>query len=402
MTSSPHSAPTIQAFGLGVRRVLVSLRRIAWLAIGFASPYLIAPALGQDFLIGGYADGIYASHLDSDGRMSPPVRVADQPSPSFLAKHPHLPIVYAVTETTAKDPKHPAKVVAYRYPTQKLEPSSRLEKIGEQAIPGDHPCHIEVHSSGALLAIANYSSGSVTFFGVSSDGNLLPPAQSIQHQGSGPNKQRQEAAHAHCVHFDATGRWLLVADLGTDTVSVYEVDAAAKSIRTQATHSLSLPPGSGPRHVAIDPESKRLFVLNELLLTVTEADWNAATGSMTRRETYPTLPTGNPPQSSTAEIAIHPSLRYLYASNRGDNSISLFEIQSKSLAHRGNFTTHGKTPRHFAISPDGRFLLAENQDSHSIHAFAIDDTTGALQTTYQSIESPSPACILFLTPASHP
>jgi 6-phosphogluconolactonase len=356
----------------------------------------------QNFLIGGYADGIYSSYIDAAGKMEKPKRVVAQNLPSFISIHPNGKYAYAVSESLLNNAAEPAQVVAYEI---KWDAAGKrvdsLVEISTLPIKGDHPCFVAVDATGTLLTAANYSSGSLVYFNLAANGSLVKSDENnvIQHVGVGPNKARQEGPHAHCSVFDPSNKWLLAADLGADQVFVYPVVASKPQADPKGVKSLKMKPGSGPRHLSFHPNGKVCFVINELALTMTSASWDSKTGELAELQTLSTVPEGiDTAGFSTAEVLVHPNGRFVYGSNRGHNSIALFTFDEKTnkMQSAGTFPTGGKTPRNFRLTPDGKYLLAENQDSDSIYSFQIDPTTGALTSTGHSIAQKSPACIKFL------
>jgi 6-phosphogluconolactonase len=265
---------------------------------------------------------------------------------------------------------------------------------------GPGPCHVAVDKTGKWLFTANYDGGSVASFPIHEDGSLGEASAFFQHAGSSANKERQSGPHAHVVTLSPDNRFALVADLGLDRVLSYRVDSAKGGLAPNDPPFVTLAAGSGPRHVAFRPDAKFVYSLNELLSTVTTFRYDAARGSLKESQTLSTLPKTWSGSNSTAEIVVHPNARFLYVSNRGDDSIVTFRINSG----RGTLTwvdrtpTQGKTPRNFAIDPSGTFLLAANQDSGNIVTFRIDSGTGRLTPTGDMLEVPSPVCILFAEP----
>jgi 6-phosphogluconolactonase len=348
------------------------------------------------FLIGGFADGIYASSLNTaTGELAKPRRLAEVHSPSFFCLHPKLDIVYSVTETMQKDGSHPAAVTAFKLDRQKMT----LTKLNAQGVAGDIPCYVSTDAEGKFAFIANYTSGSVAVYPIAETGELKPASDNVQHKkDSGPNASRQDGPHAHSILVDPSGRWVVAADLGLDQVLVYELDRANGKLKPAPTPFFTLPPGSGPRHVTFHPNGKLAFVINELASTLTSATWDSAKGVFTEVQTASTVDGPVPDGNTTAEVLVHPNGKFVYGSNRGHDSIAMFSIDEKSGAIKllGNCSTGGKTPRNFRIDPTGSFLLAENQSTHTIRSLKIDAKTGLLTDSGHSVEQQAPACIKFI------
>jgi 6-phosphogluconolactonase len=351
--------------------------------------------------IGTYTDrapnaskGIYAARFDPEsGRLSAPTLVAELENPSFVAVSPDRRFLYAVSEVGAPDAsgRKTGFVAAYAIGADgKLSPLNRVPSNGAD------PCHIAVSRSGRTVAVANYTGGSTASFLVNSDGSL-GTATTDQHVGHGPNTQRQEQAHAHSVDFAANDHLLLSCDLGADAVYLYRHDDAKGSIAPRRPASVAVEPGSGPRHLVVHPSARYVYVINELTNNVGVFAWNPSAGALVQRQSISTLPVGTTVANSTAEIAVHPTGRYVYGSNRGHDSIAVFSVDARDgrLTALGHTPTGGKAPRNFAIDPSGRWLLAANQLSDNIHSFAIDPQKGTLTSTGATLAVARPVCILF-------
>ncbi len=348
---------------------------------------------------GAKSKGIYAFRLDASGAMSQPTLVAETPNPTFLAIHPNQRFLYAANEVDNFAGKKSGAVTAYAIDSK----SGKLTLLNQQPSGGDGPCHLMVDSTGKNVLVANYGGGSVEALPLQSDGRLGEPTTFIQHQGASVNKQRQEGPHAHFITTDAGNRFALTCDLGLDRVLVYRFNAAKGALTPNDPPFVSLKAGSGPRHLAFHPRGRFAYVINEMVCTMTAFKYDPRRGELTELQTISTLPSDQAmrPSFSTAELEVHPSGKFLYGSNRGQDSIVVFAIDQRTgkLTHVENRATGGKTPRHFAIDPTGQYLLAENQDSDSIVMFRIDQQTGRLSPTGQIVEGVgAPVCIKFVAP----
>lgn len=344
--------------------------------------------------VGTYAQGedrgIYLLELDvRTGHLGALGRACETDSPSFLAIHPSKPVLYAVGE--AGQPH--GTVSAFQMDGQ----SGLLTLLNQQSSRGTAPCHLSVAPSGRHLAVANYMGGSVALFPISEDGRLGGPSAFMQHEGSGPNAARQEAPHAHSVNFDVTGQYLFAADLGIDQLLIYRYEEASCALSPNAPASVSLAPGAGPRHFTFHPSARFAYVVNELDSTVTAFAHDAADGSLATVQTVSTLPGDFDGDSTTAEILVHRSGRFLYASNRGHDSIAAFAIDEDTghLTPLGHTPSGGKCPRNFRMDPSGSFLLTANQQSDSVVVFRIDAETGSLTPAGEQARVPAPVCLLF-------
>ena len=345
----------------------------------------------------GASKGIYAYSFDSaNGKTAPLGLVAETENPSFLAIHPNQRYLYAANEISMYNGQVAGSISAFS-----IAPTTHaLKLLNRVSSRGAGPCHIALDKTGKWLFAANYDSGSVAAFPIHEDGSLGEASAFFQHAGSSVNKERQSGPHAHVVALSPDNRFALVADLGVDRVVTYRLDSAKGGLAPNYPPFVTLAPGSGPRHVAFRPDAKFVYSLNELLSTVTTFRYDASRGSLKELQTLSTLPNGWRGSNSTAEIVIHPNARFLYTSNRGDDSIAIFRIDPSrgTLTLVDRTSTQGKTPRNFAIDPSGTFLLAANQDSGSIVTFRIDPGTGRLTPTGDMLEVPSPVCILFAEP----
>ena len=248
--------------------------------------------------------------------------------------------------------------------------------------------------------MANYDGGSVACLPIQSDGSLRPATSVDQHHGSSVNKQRQTGPFAHCITADPSNQFALSADLGTDKVMIYRFDSAARTLKPNMPAFAQMAAGSGPRHVVFHPNRKFVYVINELSSSISAFGFDPSVGKLTGIQDISTLPETFHGPNTAAEIAIHPSGRFLYASNRGHDSVAVFALDQESgrLRSLGHHFTQGKTPRHFAIDPTGQFLLAADQDSDRVVIFRIDQDSGSLQPTGHVVSVPSPTCVVMLRP----
>lgn len=339
--------------------------------------------------------GIYAFRYDaSSGKLTPIGVAAETQDPSWVAIHPSGKFLYSVNEAGKN-----SMVSAFAVDAM----SGKLTLLNQLPALGEDPCYLSFDRTGKYVFVANYTSGNVVVFPIEADGKLGAATANVHDEGTlGPNKERQEGPHAHWLEASAGNRYAYVSDLGLDKVLIYKFDAASGKLANpgsnqQDAFSATLPPGSGPRHVAFSRNGNLMYVLSELLSTVTVFA-NDAREKYRDVQTISALPKDLSGRNDAAEIMIHPSGKFLYSSNRGHESIALFKIDpgTGKLTATGDFSVEGKEPRHFAIDPSGNFLLAEDQFSDKIVTFRIDQKTGALSPTGDSVEVPSPVCIAFL------
>ena len=262
---------------------------------------------------------------------------------------------------------------------------------------GGGSCHVVVDKTGKTLLVANYGAGSVAAFPVADDGHLGQPPVLIQHSGSSVDPRRQRGPHAHGVFLSADNRFLFVPDLGLDQVMQYRLDAAKSSIAANDPPFAKVLPGSGPRHFAFHPSAKYAYIIDEMKSTVTAFNYDAASGTLKEMQNISTLPKDFSGEDNSAEIEVDAKGRFLYASNRGHDSITVFAIAKNGRLTPVEYVpTQGKAPRSFRIDPTGNYLFAANQDTGSIVQFRIDAKTGRLTATGKKVELYKPVCIQFL------
>jgi 6-phosphogluconolactonase len=350
--------------------------------------------------------GIYAFEFDAGtGKLTPRGVAAETPDPSWVATHPRGKFLYAANEAGKA-----STVSAFAVDAK----NAKLTLLNQLPSLGEDPCYLSFDKTGKYLLVANYTSGTIAVFPILADGRLGEHTALLKNTGAlGPSKERQEGPHAHWIETTAQNRFVYVADLGLDRVLIYKFDATQGALTlgepqpskansdkapTLDPFSATLSPGAGPRHVAFAPDGKFMYVLGEIQSTVTVFT-NDAQNTYRSVQQISMLSKGFSERNDAAEIAIHPSGKFLYASNRGDDTIAVFAIdpQKGTLTPIENVPTQGKEPRHFAIDPTGRYLLAENQNSNTIVEFRIDAATGKLTPTGEVVHVPSPVCLAFLS-----
>ena len=330
--------------------------------------------------------GIYKATFDSEtGAIGEPELAAEIRNPSFIAFHPNKKVLYSVGESDG------GSVSAFEI----LPDTGGLILLNTQSAMGAAPCDLEVDKTGSMLVVANYTSGNTVSYKINDDGSLSEPVSNIQHEGSGPSP-RQKGPHAHSVDFTPDNQYVFVSDLGIDRVLIYRPNPEDGSLE-KAGEGVA-PAGSGPRHFALHPDGKFAYSLGEISSTVTPLTW--ADGKLEQTgETVSTLPADYEGEgNTTAEIAIAPNGKTLYASNRGHDSIAVFSINEETgaLTLESNVSTQGETPRNFKIDPTGKWLLAANQKTDNVVVFGIDEATGALSAAGKQVTVDAPVCIDFL------
>jgi 6-phosphogluconolactonase len=338
------------------------------------------------------SEGIYALQFDSaTGALTSRGLAAATPSPSFLTASADRRFVFAVNELDTYEGTPSGSVTAFAVDAS----AGTLTALNTESSRGAHPCHLELDRTGRYLAVANYTGGNYALLPVAANGQLGPAVALVAGQGRGPTA-RQLGPHGHAVTFDAANRFLIATDLGIDRVLVFRFDPVAGTLVAHQPPSVAMAPGAGPRHFVFHPNGQQAFVINELDSTITSMKWDGRAGTFAPIGTVSTLPAGVT-ASTTAEIHVHPTGRFVYGSNRGHDSVAVFSVgEDGALTLVEIEPTRGRTPRNFTIDPSGRWLLAANQESSTIAVFSIDPSTGALTPVGDPVATPTPVSILFL------
>lgn len=346
-------------------------------------PLLIHTCLAHPLFIGTSSDGIYLADFDEEtGKLSQPALVAELNAPGFLAIHPEKPILYAAHRENT--------LSAFS-----ISSDNSLTPLGEIPSGGKNPTHLSIDALGHTAAIANYGSGSITTIRLDAAGKPEKIVSSIQLEGSGPHPTRQNAPHSHGAYFDRENHFLFVPDLGIDKTLIYRFDPSTSVITEHS--SISSSPGAGPRHMAFSPDEKHAYINNELDNTILAALFDSENGTLTPIATYPTLPADFEGESTTAEIEVHPSGSFVYVSNRGHDSITVYSRapETGQLTLLQHAPCGVEIPRHFKISPSGKWLLCGGQKSNEISVMSLDPETGRLGAPLHSVKTPAPICLLF-------
>jgi 6-phosphogluconolactonase len=325
------------------------------------------------------------------------------PQAGWLALHPAHRFLYAVHEVREFAGRPGGAVSAFAVD----QATGRLTLLNTTATTGRLPCHCTVDKTGRYLLVATHMDGTVELFRIETDGRLGPVLAVHRRAGSSVHPRRQASPHPHSVNLDPAGRFALVVDLGTDQVAVYELDTERGMLTARPERDTSVAPGSGPRHLAFHPGGRFAYLLSELAATVTSFAYQPADGTLRAIQTVGTLPGGFTGHRAAAEVAAHPSGRFLFASNRsygsssepperGEDSVAWFAIDQASglLTPQGQVRTGGDTPRSFAIDPAGQLLYVANQRGGHLEAYLIDQRTGSLSRTGPAVEVPQPVCVL--------
>ncbi len=345
------------------------------------------------FYIGTYtegnstSEGIYTGTLDpATGRLGPLVPAARADNPNFLALSPDGRFLYAALGLAHDE------VGAFA-----IGAGGMLRHLGNQNARGAGVCHVSIAGTGRHLFAANYSSGTVAGFSLGAAGGIEPAAGHAAFRGSGPHLARQKGPHAHSIYASPDGAHVYACDLGTDRVWIFRRHEATGALMPAGIPFAVVPAGGGPRHLAFGAEGSRVYVANELDCTVTVFSRDAETGTLTELQTGSSLPPGTPRDGVTsAEIAMHPDGRRLYVSNRGVDTLAVFEVgEDGRIDLAQTAPAEVRMPRHFAIDPTGRWLLAAGQEDHRLAVLRIDPDDGKLAATGETATVAVPVCVVF-------
>ena len=357
-------------------------------------------ASAENFLVyfGTYTNalsrGIYVSRLDAEtGKISTPKLAVITPSPCFLAISPDQKYLYAANSIKTYHDENTGAISAFEI--NKI--SGQLECLNIVSSGGVGPCHVSVDATGKILFVANYGGGNVKSLPLN-PGTIADGGDFFQLQGSGVNPSRQSSPHAHFITTDPSNRFALACDLGTDNVMIYKL---TNGVLTPTNPPFaSVPPGSGARHLAFSRDGKFAYVISEMACTITTFAWDSQKGKLDLIETITALPPSVAVQNNftAAEILVSPNGKFVYATIRGHDSVSVFatDAHSGKLTFLQNISAGGKVPRGLGIDPTGRWLITANQKSDNAVEFAIDAKTGKLSPTGQELEIGSPVDLKFV------
>jgi 6-phosphogluconolactonase len=333
--------------------------------------------------------GIYRFDLDpATGKLTNKTLAAESASPSYLAFHPNGRFLYSVNEIPPPGKKGGA-VSAFAIDQK----TGALTFLNQESSVGEGPCHLIVDKEGKHVIAANYGGGSVVVLSIDEKGRLGDPTDFVQHKGKSKDPGRQEGPHAHCVALDAANHFAFVCDLGLDKVMIYKYDAEKGKLTPNDPPAADVAPGSGPRHIAFTPDGHFAYVVNELNSTMTAFAYDADHGALKTLQTLSTLPKGGfKGDTSCAEVVVHPSGKFVFGSNRGQNSIVTVAIDPKTgqMTYVANQGEGIKVPRGFSVDPTGTWAVVANQDSDSVVTFRIDPKTGELTPTGDKVEVGKP------------
>ncbi len=336
--------------------------------------------------------GIYSCQLNRQTGAITPVTVFEElPNPSFLAFSHDKRRIFAVMETNDFAAGNSGGVSSLQWHDE----TGQLTLLNSQATQGADPCHVRVAPNDRAILVTNYDGQSATVLPVFADGCIQPVSQWFSYQGHGVHLPRQDCSHPHSTFFSPDYRYVYVADLGLDCLHAYHFDAQQAVLTVTDWQSVKTPPGSGPRHLVSHPNGQLVYLINELSNTIIVYRYEPDTGKLHPQQMTSTLPKDFRGENTAAELQIFANGRFLYASNRGHNSIAIFKIEANGdLSCQGFQSTLGQGPRHFMITSDNHLLLCANQDSGNVVSFFIDSQGGQLTPTGHQLQLEQPVCLL--------
>lgn len=350
------------------------------------------PPQGENLYVGTFtsesAEGVYWLKFNpqtGDLRHFQTLKGID--NPNFMKKSPDGQMMYIVGRAPGTVDATGGFVNSYR-----IGERGELKFLGKQTSHGGDPCYIDVSPDGKWAALANYGGGSIAIYPVGENGALLPATAVIRHQGSGPNPGRQKEPHAHSIRFSTDGSILYAADLGTDQLLIYSLDKSNGTLSPANQPFVAMPPGSGPRHFEFSRDEKFAYVANELTSTVTVIETTGTQFQVV--QTISALPADFNGTSYCADIHLSPDEKYVYVSNRGHQSIAVFERlgdgKLKLIKHVG---VEGDWPRNFTIHSSGKYMLVANQRSHNVTVFELRG--GIPVFSGKQLKVPAAVCLQF-------
>lgn len=328
--------------------------------------------------------GIYQFTLDGSlGKIIDIKLAAELSNPTYLTISKDNQHLYAVVQDGEA-----GGVAAF----QLNEQTGELIHLNQQVSLGAPPCYVSVGEEKEFVFSANYHKGTVLSYIVNEDGTLQPPCAEVKHHGSGPDP-RQEKAHLHYAGLTPDGQFVVAIDLGSDALYTYELEGE----QLKEKNTLSIRPGSGPRHLVFHPELARAYIMTEFSSEVVVLQYDRTEGDFSVLQTISTIPADFTENNQGSAIYISSDGRFIYAGNRGHNSIAVFRVESNGeLSFVEHVSSEGNWPRDFALDPSGKFIVSSNQESDNLILFSRDVDSGKLTLLQSDLSVPEPVCIKFL------
>jgi 6-phosphogluconolactonase len=383
-------------------RLITTVVCLLFLAFGYEPVKPVVEPASKEFIYVGTfegrdSEGIYVFEFDREtGVLTLVQTVTDRPGPNFQTIHPGARFLYSVSGDPYSDDSKHTTLSAYRIDRE----TGMLSLINEQSVQGNGPAHVSVDPHGEFAYVSNYSAGNLSVFRIGDDGALSEAVDVVQHEGSSMNEQRQRGPHVHSIVPSADGRFIYVSDLGIDRIMIYSVDRSSGTLSPAQTPYAENTPGSGPRHFTFHPTGEFAYSAEELTSTVAAFRVDPSTGALAQVQRLSMVPDDFDGSNSAADIHISPDGRFLYASNRGHDSLVIYYIDPETgeLGLAGHEPTRGGHPRNFMIDKQGEYILAANRDDDNVVVFRRDKETGQLQFTGQEAHVPMAVCVTQLIP----
>ena len=360
------------------KTLIVTLLTVCLAAVGCATHPSPKDVIYVGTFSGRGSQGLYVFELDrKTGDLSAVQSVDDRDGPNFQALHPNGRFLYSVSGDAFSEGSDHGTITAYRINSE----TGAVSMINERSVEGRGPAHVSIHPQGRFAFVSNYGSGNLSVFALDEDGSLSEVVDVVQHEGQSVNEQRQGGPHVHSIIPSDDGRFIYASDLGTDEIMIYAVDQRTGDVRPAEVPNVESTPGAGPRHFVIHPKGEYAYSAEELTSTVAAYNVDESTGALTPFQRVGMLPEDFKDLNSAADIHVAPDGRFLYASNRGHNSLAIFEIDESNgeLSLVGHEPTRGGHPRNFMIDRKGEFILVANRDNDNVVVFRRDASTGRLQ-----------------------
>jgi 6-phosphogluconolactonase len=371
------------------------MRTAVRIASSVLAVILSLPAMAEDMFVyfGSHGSGPHIgfslAHFDTDtGKLTKPVFLEEAVAPAYFIIRPDGKRLYTCNSVPG------TSVSAYA-----IDPTTaKLTLLNQQPSGGGDPSYVSFDPSGRYLLVANFLGGSAAVFALRHDGSIGPRTAFIQHVGASLDPHDPRHAHAHSIRFDPSHHFALLADMGLDKIFVYRLNPKTGALTPNDPPFASVAPGSGPRHTAFDPRGRYVYAINQTANSIVRFGWDSDRGALTQFESVSTLPEGFKGDDMAAEVLMHPNGKFLYATNRGDNSVAVFSVQMDTgrLTPIQHISSGGKTPRNAEFDPTGKWLLVSNQDSNNAVVFRIDQSTGQLTQNGDPVTVPAPFCERFL------
>ncbi|MBC1459115.1 lactonase family protein [Listeria newyorkensis] len=330
------------------------------------------------------SEGIYRLHIDKKtGEITQNKLAGKMDNPTYLKLTDDQKYLYSV----AKDGEN-GGVAAFA-----VKEDGSLDYLNQEVQAGNPPCYVDASKDGAFVVSANYHLGTIVAYPTEKNGALKAPSSSVQHVGTGPNKERQEKAHAHFAGFTPDEKFVITCDLGTDYVTTYALNDGV----LEKVSDLKVKGGSGPRNLVFHPNDKIAYIMTEMAADVVVAAYDEATGALTEVQSIASLPADFSGENKGSAIHISNDGRFLYVSNRGQDAVVTFAIDAEGkLSLAATTPVEGVGPRDFDLDPSGEILLVSNENTNNVTVFGVNKETGALTLLQKDIHVPEPVCVKFI------